>query len=122
MSLTRAELGRRAEEAVAQELIGLGWVVLGRNVRVGRLEVDLVAREGSVIAIVEVRTRGQSSWQGPFASVDPAKRARVRAAGERLWRARFMHDLSIERMRFDLAAVAFTQEGEARVEYIKAAF
>jgi putative endonuclease len=118
----RSELGRRAEEAVAQELIGLGWAVLGRNVRVGRLEVDLVAREGSVIAIVEVRTRGPSSWQGPLASVDAAKRARIRTAGERLWRARFLHDVSIERMRFDIAAVTFTDEGAARVEYVKAAF
>jgi hypothetical protein len=30
--------------------------------------------------------------------------------------------VSIERMRFDIAAVTFTDEGAARVEYVKAAF
>lgn len=99
-----------------------GLVLLARNVRVGRFEIDLIARDGPVIAIVEVRTRGRTSWQGPFASVDAKKRARLRAAGERLWRARYMHDPSIERMRFDIAAVAFSADGAEQVEYVTAAF
>jgi putative endonuclease len=122
VAATRAELGRLAEEAVARELVARDWLVLGRNVRVGRLEIDVVARQGSVVAIVEVRTRGRTSWQGPLASVNASKRARLRTAGERLWRARFIHDASIERMRFDIAAVTFTPEGEAQVEYVTAAF
>ena len=62
------------------------------NLRVGRLELDVVAREGPVIAVVEVRTRGPGAWVRALDSVDAKKRARVRRAGERLWRERFARD------------------------------
>lgn len=122
MSDTRGELGRRAEDAVASYVEAAGATVLGRNVRVGRLEIDLVVREGPVVAIVEVRTRGPGAWQRALASIDPAKRARVRAAGESLWRSRLSADRTLERMRFDVAAVTFDERGRAEVEYVKAAF
>ena len=34
-----------------------GWRILGRNVRVGRGELDLIARRGCVLAFVEVKAR-----------------------------------------------------------------
>ena len=102
-------------------LASLGIEILAANLRVGRLEIDLVTRDGPVIAVVEVRTRGPGAWQRALDSVDARKRARVRAAGERLWRERFERDASVERMRFDIATVELLPEG-ARVEVVKAAF
>jgi putative endonuclease len=96
--------------------------VLAINVRVGHLELDVIAREGPVIAVIEVRTRGPGAWVRALDSVDATKRARVRRAGERLWRRRFARDPSVERMRFDVAAVELDEDGEARVEIVKAAF
>jgi putative endonuclease len=122
MSDARGELGRRAEQAVADYLESAGATVLARNVRVGRLEIDLVVREGPVVAVVEVRARGPGSWQGPLASVDAQKRARVRSAGERLWRERLTKDRSLERMRFDVVGVTIDEAGAASIEWIKAAF
>lgn len=118
---SRAALGAAAEDAVAAHLRALGLEVIGRNVRVGRLEIDLIARDGPVIAIVEVRTRGPTSFQRAFDSIDARKRARVRQAGEALWRTRFSADRGVERMRFDVASVTFTASG-AVVEHVKAAF
>jgi putative endonuclease len=46
----------------------------------------------------------------------------VRRAGERLWRERFAKDATVERMRFDIAAVELLPDGEARIELVKAAF
>jgi hypothetical protein len=40
---SRRLTGDRAEEAVAAHLAALGWRILGRNVRVGRCELDIVA-------------------------------------------------------------------------------
>lgn len=90
--------------------------------RVGRLEIDLVLRDGAVIVIVEVRTRGPGAWTSALASIDAAKRARLRLAGERLWRERFVRDATIDRVRFDVAAVELRPDGTALVEHIKAAF
>lgn len=89
--------------------------------RVGRLELDIVARDGRVIVVVEVRSRGSTAWTTGLGSIDSKKRERVRRAGERLWRDRYKRDASVERMRFDVASVSF--EGDAaEVEYVVAAF
>lgn len=118
----RKALGTAAEDAVASYLVARGLEVLARNTRVGRLEIDLIARDGPVIAVIEVRTRGASSWQRALDSIDARKRARVRRAGERLWRERFASASGIERMRFDAASVTFLPGGGIDVEYVKAVF
>ena len=115
-------LGRRAEDVASSFLLNDGYVILGRNVRVSRLEIDVIARLGPVVAVVEVRTRGGGSWLKPLDTLDWKKKRRVRAAGETLWRKRFKNDASLERMRFDIIAVTFDPDGVPSVEHIKAAF
>lgn len=121
-SPTNKALGERAERAAADWLVAQGFELLAANLRVGRFEVDLVLRDGPVIVIVEVRSRGPGAWTGALESIDAKKRDRLRAAGERLWRDRFARDASVERLRFDAAAVELLPDGGARVEHIKAAF
>ena len=116
------ELGARAENAVAEFLAKRGVAIVARNLRVGRLELDLVAREGPVVIVVEVRARGATSWTRALGSLDRGKRSRVRRAGERLWRARYRNDASVERLRYDAASVRFDEQGRAVVDYVKAAF
>lgn len=57
-SAQRALVGREAEAMAARSLSRSGWMILSRNLRIGRLEVDLLARDprGSLVAI-EVRRR-----------------------------------------------------------------
>jgi putative endonuclease len=118
----RRIVGARAEAAVVRHLAEAGLQILAVNLRVGRYELDVVARDGPVIAVVEVRTRGPGAWVRALDSVDAKKRERVRRAGERLWRDRFARDATVERMRFDVAAVELLPGGEARIELVKAAF
>lgn len=111
--------GRRAESAVVAWLSRHGYDILDRNLRVGRNEIDVVARSGAIIVVVEVRHRGVGAWQGPFESIDAAKRERLRTAATRLWNERFESDPSVERLRFDVAAVDFGPTGEPVVEYVQ---
>ena len=104
-----------------RHLESLGMLVVATNLRVGRLEVDVVARDGRVLALVEVRTRGPSAWTSGFGSIDYRKRLYIRRAGERLWQRTYKHDVTIDRIRFDAASVTFEGD-DARVEYVKAAF
>jgi putative endonuclease len=121
MTTSKQFTGARAEAAVVRHLESLGMSVVGTNVRIGRLELDVVARDERVIAIVEVRARGAGAWTSGFGSMDAQKRLRIRRAGERLWQRRYKRDASVDRMRFDAASVTFTR-GSACVEYVKAAF
>jgi len=114
-----AHAGRAAEAAVARDLAARGFVILGTNVRLGRLELDIVARENDTVVVLEVRTRGATAWQTGLESVARAKAKRVRLAGERLWRQRFLRDPSVNRMRFDVAVVTFDEKGESIIEYAR---
>ncbi len=119
--MDRREAGSAAERAVVEYLTERGLDIVATNLRLGRLELDVVAREGRVIVVVEVRTRGRGAWTSGLGSIDVKKRLRVRRAGERLWRDRYKNDASVDRMRFDAASVAW-QDGRAEVEYVVAAF
>jgi putative endonuclease len=112
----KSEVGRRAEEAAAAHLVAHGFAILARNMRLGALEIDLVARKGPLVAIVEVRTRGPGSFAGAFASVGGVKRARLLRAADRLWRFHLRGLEGVERLRIDVCAVSFGPEG-VRVEH-----
>ena len=113
--------GALAEGFVAGWLRHAGYQVVAINLRIGHLELDIVARKGPLIAIVEVRSRGAGAWTSGFGSVDWKKRRRVRQAGERLWQRRYRLDPSVDRLRFDVASVTFTADGP-KIEYAPAAF
>ena len=77
------QAGDAAEAAVADRLAEAGWLVLARNVHVGRHELDLVAVDPgppSALVIVEVRWRADRAFGLPEETVDHRKRSRVRAA------------------------------------------
>ena len=74
--------GRDGERRAAWWLWLRGWTILDRRVRTPAGEVDLVARKGSLIAFVEVKTRATSA-ELDFA-IDERRLARVAAAAEYL--------------------------------------
>jgi len=79
--------GDAAEDLVADRLIGAGWTILGRNVRVGRGELDIVAIDRGPppeLVIVEVRWRGRRDFGLAEESLDHRKRAHLRASIGRL--------------------------------------
>jgi Holliday junction resolvase-like predicted endonuclease len=79
--------GDAAETLVAERLRGTGWTILGRNLRLGRNEIDLVAVDPgppATLVVVEVRWRGRRDFGLPEETLDWRKRARLRAALGRL--------------------------------------
>jgi putative endonuclease len=100
--------------------VARGYAILAENLRVGRLEIDVLARLGPVVAVVEVRTRGKGSFVTALESLSRTKRQRLLAAADRLWQSRFANQADVSRMRIDVAAVSF-EEGAPRVEYIEGA-
>ena len=88
----------------AEQLISVSRGSRG-GARVHLPELDVVARRGDLIVVVEVRARGASSWTTGFGSLNGKKRYRVRLAGQRLWQRRYRNDPTVNRLRFDAASV-----------------
>ena len=77
MADARATRGRLAELLVWGWLALRGWSALGRRVRVGGVEIDLLMRRGRVLALVEVKSR---SHPGPPPDLLVTARQRGRLA------------------------------------------
>jgi len=83
----RLELGRRGEGIAAGYLTGQGYEILARNWRTAGGELDLVARDGEWLVVVEVRTRrAAASGEGlrfgaPEQSITLSKQARLARTG-----------------------------------------
>ena len=114
----RALLGARAEQMACDYLSGRGFEIIARNARIGRLELDVVAQRGALIVFCEVRSRSSDRLMTPAQSIQPAKVARVRAAGAGWLK---QHHPRAAQVRFDVASVLFdTPEG--RLTYLEGAF
>ncbi len=118
----RARRGALAERIAARHVARLGMTVLHRNLRVGYLEIDIVAREGRSMVVVEVRSRGGGSWLRALDTISAVKRHRLRRAAAILWARRWRKLPGIDRVRFDVASVDLDRLGEPSVEYVRAAF
>lgn len=80
-------LGDAAEGQVAEQLLASGWTVLGRNLRFGRNEVDILAVDPgppATLVVVEVRWRASRAYGVGEETFDWRKRGHLRAAVGRL--------------------------------------
>ncbi len=82
--MDRNALGRRGEDLAARHLESEGWLVLARNVREGRREVDLVVQRGRVVAFVEVKCRRGTGFGHPLEAITALKREEI-AKVARAW-------------------------------------
>ena len=78
----RHRIGWRAEEYVVRRLWSMGYHVLERNVRVGCREIDIVAQEGDVVAVIEVKTRRGRAAGLPEEGVNEAKQRKLCALAQ----------------------------------------
>ena len=79
--MARSQLRGHAGEALAAAYLELvGYTIEAHNVRVGGVEVDLVADDRHTRVLVEVKLRSRSDYGGAALAVDRAKRERLRRA------------------------------------------
>lgn len=94
--------GRRAETVAAWWLRLKGYRILARGFRVPVGEVDLIARRGRVLALVEVKTRGSLAAAGEAMTLRQRRRI-ARAAAAFLQRHPKFAGLDL---RFDVVLIA----------------
>lgn len=106
----KRQLGDFGERVAAHRLESMGMRIVGRNVRVGRIEVDLIAEDGDDLVFVEVRTRrGEAGLAAESLGPDKLRRMWQGAIGycER-------EVVDPVRVRIDVVAVDLDGRGAAR--------
>ena len=74
--------GRRAESLAALYLRLKGWRIVARRRQLPMIEIDIIARRGQILAIVEVKHR--RTLDQATAALTPAAAKRLRAAAHQL--------------------------------------
>lgn len=113
--------GEWGERSAETHLADKGMKILGRRVRVGgRDEIDIVARDGSVLVFVEVKTRKNEAFGRPAAAVDRRKRHTLSRAAVRYLKK--LNDRSVC-FRFDVVeVVGCEEENKPIIRHIENAF
>jgi putative endonuclease len=108
-------VGRYGEDVAARYVQDAGWQVLDRNWRGRDGELDLVARDGTALVAVEVKTRRGLGYGHPAEAVTARKVARLRRLTAQ-WVA--AHDVRPASIRIDVIAVLVPRSGAAQVEHL----
>jgi putative endonuclease len=114
---TQQELGELAERLAQQHLLKLGYQILVTNYQYGHLELDILARDGDQLVIVEVKSRSGMRYEHPSEAVTNSKIKRIVEAADN-----YIQDKNWEgETRFDVITVIFIGQN-FELEHFKDAF
>ena len=111
------ELGKKGEEIAAQYLSEKGYEILERNWRNRHKEIDIIAKDGNELVILEVKTRQNDEHGEPDLAVTRPKQTRLIYAANAYI---FQNKLDIN-TRFDIIAIVFKDERPV-IDHIQDAF
>jgi len=111
------ELGKEGEEIAIDYLINHGYVLLEKNYRYLKAEVDIIVQKENVVIAVEVKTRSSDYFGDPQDFITPKK---IKLMVSALDHYITENDLNVEG-RFDIIAL-LKQKNSIQIEHLKDAF
>jgi len=117
--MAEESIGRRGEAAAAAYLERVGFTVVERNWRCKSGEIDIVALDGTVLVLVEVKTRRTTAKGSPEEAVSSTKQRKlVRLAQAYVAQA----GIAPTEIRFDVVAIQVIAEDRALLRHHRGAF
>jgi len=117
VTLQRRSLGITGENIAADYLQKKGLRIIERNFRCRLGEIDIIAKQGSYLVFVEVRTRSSASCGLPQESITTAKINKLRRLAQVYMINKSLYNVDV---RFDVVAVY--RAGETTITHIENAF
>lgn len=107
------ETGARGEEIAVDHLINQGYIILEKNWRHRRTEIDIIAKHKDVLVFIEVKTRSDDFFGEPASYADDKKMKRI-ATGATVYMNQIGHDWEV---RFDVIGVLLHGPQRAEVRH-----
>lgn len=114
--LAKDAVGVAGEEMAKRWLADAGWDVLATNWRCEVGEIDIVARDGAEVVIVEVKTRTSLRYGDPTEAVDHDKLAKLRHLAA-LWLAE--NPTGSAGVRIDVIGIVRPGSGQSLLRHLK---
>ncbi len=111
-------LGERGEALAVAALRKKGYEILAENYRHQKAEIDIIARTGDTLVIVEVKTRSTPNFGLPQEFVKPKQIGQLLKAADFYITDNELHEVEA---RFDIVSVIINKKGE-QLEHIENAF
>jgi len=111
------ELGKKGEKLAVEFLLKRGYEIVSRNFIYQKAEVDIIARKGNILAIIEVKTRSTPDFGNPQEFVKAKQIQNLVKAVDHFVDE---HDLDVE-VRFDIVAIIKNKAGTS-IEHLEDAF
>ncbi len=111
------ELGQEGERLATNFLLKKGYEILETNYRHRKAEVDIIARTGDTVVLVEVKTRSTPDFGNPQDFVKPKQ---IQLLVKALHHYIVSRNLEVE-VRFDIIAIIKNKQG-TRLEHLEDAF
>ncbi len=112
------EIGIKGEETAATFLLNKGYIIIERNWRAGKKEIDIIAFKDNVLAIIEIKTRSRDDLLFPEEAVNKKKKENLKAAA-----AVFVSDKpQYINIRYDIISVLMDRETVKEVVHFEEAF
>lgn len=114
------DLGKWGEDEAANFLERQGYVVLERDWKVGKRDLDIIALTESqeTLVFVEVKTRQNDEMQEPEEAVDKLKIRNLAIAANAYVK---LHDVQLD-LRFDIISIVGKNSQVEQMEHIENAF
>lgn len=111
------QLGKIGEDLACNYLMNHGYTIMSRNFIYQKAEVDIIAKKGNYLAIVEVKTRSTSDFGDPQDFLKPKQIQRIVLAVDE-----FVNSNQLDvNVRFDIIAIVKNNSG-VKIEHLKDAF
>lgn len=109
-------LGDFGQVRAERYLVDQGMVVLDRNWRCAKGELDLILRDGNTLVACEVKTRTDTRFGHPLAAITPEKFARLRRLIS-IWAS--TNQIRSQGIRIDAVAVLRPLQGPTSIEHVR---
>lgn len=110
----RRELGAAGEAAAAAWLEARGYTIVARNVRTRYGEIDLVARQESLVVFVEVKSRTGEAFGHPAEAIMPLKQHRLARLA-----ASYLHRWGLDHCAVRFDAISVRLDASATIKEIE---
>ncbi|MDN5203330.1 YraN family protein [Fulvivirgaceae bacterium BMA10] len=108
--------GKKGEELAVEFLQKKGFEIIERNYRIGKAELDIIAKNENLMIFIEVKTRTNNRFGFPESFVDRRKENLITEAAEQ-----YTYDCQWHgNIRFDIIAISLKPNLE--IEHFEDAF
>ncbi len=113
-----SKIGIKGEQIATDFLLNKGYIILHRNWRSGKKELDIIALHRDVLVIVEIKTRTTYDFGYPEEAVNKKKQQFLKFAAEAFVSANPQYI----NIRFDIVSILLDGENVKEILHFEEAF